>query len=464
VPFLHYMPALELSRLPSDTAIATRPLAAHAAGPLEGRVRVPGDKSISHRALMLGALATGVTRLTGLLEAEDVLNTARALQALGAPVEKIGNEWRVMGRGVGGLRQPEGPLDFGNSGTGTRLMLGVIAGHDMTAEIVGDASLSRRPMGRVLAPLIEMGLEIEGGRDRLPLVARGSANLVPIEYVLPVPSAQVKSAVLLAGLHTAGDTSVIESEATRDHTERMLRAFGADVRVQERDGKTRITVAGEAELQGRDFAVPADPSSAAFLAAAAALVPGSDIVIEGVLVNPTRVGFYEVLREMGGDVTFIDAREEGGEPVADIRVRHAPLKGVSVAAHRAPSMIDEYPILAVVAAFADGETRMDGLAELKVKESDRLTATVAGLTANGVIARAEGDTLTVRGAREVRGGGTVATHLDHRIAMAFLTMGLASRDPVTVDDIGMVATSFPQFVALMESIGAHFGANAGQRR
>lgn len=461
---LHYTPALELSRLPSDTAIATRPLAAHAAGPLKGRVRVPGDKSISHRALMLGALATGVTRLTGLLEAEDVLNTARALQALGAPVEKIGNEWHVRGRGVGGLRQPEAPLDFGNSGTGTRLMLGIIAGHDMTAEIVGDASLSLRPMGRVLAPLIEMGLEIEGGRDRLPLVARGSANLVPIEYVLPVPSAQVKSAVLLAGLHTAGDTSVIESEATRDHTERMLRAFGAEVRVQERDGKTRITVAGEAELQGRDFAVPADPSSAAFLAAAAALVPGSDIVIEGVLVNPTRVGFYEVLREMGGDVTFIDAREEGGEPVADIRVRHAPLKGVSVAAHRAPSMIDEYPILAVVAAFAEGETRMDGLAELKVKESDRLTATVAGLTANGVIARAEGDTLAVRGAREVRGGGSVATHLDHRIAMAFLTMGLASRDPVTVDDIGMVATSFPQFVALMESIGARFGAGAGRAR
>jgi 3-phosphoshikimate 1-carboxyvinyltransferase len=413
---------------------------------------------------MLGALATGVTRLTGLLEAEDVLNTAKALQALGTPVEKIGNEWRVSGRGVGGLRQPAGPLDFGNSGTGTRLMLGVIAGHDMTAEIVGDASLSRRPMGRVLAPLIEMGLEIEGGRDRLPLVARGTTDLVPIEYVLPVPSAQVKSAVLLAGLHAAGDTSVIESEATRDHTERMLRAFGADVRVQERDGKTRITVAGEAELQGRDFAVPADPSSAAFLAAAAALVPGSDITIEGVLVNPTRVGFYEVLREMGGDVAFIDEREEGGEPVADIRVRHAPLKGVSVAAHRAPSMIDEYPILAVVAAFAEGETRMDGLAELKVKESDRLAATVAGLTANGVIARAEGDVLTVRGAREVRGGGTVATHLDHRIAMAFLTMGLASRDPVTVDDIGMVATSFPQFVALMEGIGARFGTGVGRPR
>jgi 3-phosphoshikimate 1-carboxyvinyltransferase len=319
-------------------------------------------------------------------------------------------------------------------------------------------------MGRVLGPLIDMGLEIEGGRDRLPLVARGSADLLPIEYALPVPSAQVKSAILLAGLHAAGETTVIEKEATRDHTERMLRAFGADVRIDERDGRTHITVTGEAELSGRDFAVPADPSSAAFLAAAAALVPGSDITIEGVLVNPTRIGFYEVLREMGGDVTFLDEREEGGEPVADIRVRHAPLSGVSVAAHRAPSMIDEYPILAVVAAFAEGDTRMDGLAELKVKESDRLAATVAGLTANGVIASAEGDTLTVRGSRAVRGGGTVATHLDHRIAMAFLTMGLASRDPVTVDDIGMVATSFPQFVALMESIGARFGAGAGQAR
>jgi 3-phosphoshikimate 1-carboxyvinyltransferase len=427
-------------------------------------VRVPGDKSISHRALMLGALATGVTRLTGLLEAEDVLNTAKALQALGAPVEKAGETWHVTGRGVGGLRQPSAPLDFGNSGTGTRLMLGVIAGHDMTVEIVGDASLSRRPMGRVLAPLQQMGLEIEGGRDRLPLIARGSANLVPIEYELPVPSAQVKSAVLLAGLHAAGETSVIEAEATRDHTERMLRHFGAEVAVAQRGGKTRITVAGDAELYGRDVAVPGDPSSAAFLAAAATLVPDSDITLEGVLVNPTRIGFYEVLREMGADVAFTNVREQGGEPVADIRVRHAKLAGVHVAAHRAPSMIDEYPILAVVAAFARGATRMDGLAELKVKESDRLAATVAGLTANGAIARAEGDTLTVSGADRVRGGGTVSTHLDHRIAMAFLTMGLASREPVTVDDTSMVATSFPEFVALMQGIGARLAEPAGRAR
>ncbi|HEY8245856.1 MAG TPA: 3-phosphoshikimate 1-carboxyvinyltransferase [Hyphomicrobium sp.] len=448
----------------SETAIATKPLAAHAGAPLKGRVRVPGDKSISHRALMLGALATGVTRLTGLLEAEDVLNTARALQALGAPIEKVGNEWRVTGRGVGGLRQPEAPLDFGNSGTGTRLMLGVIAGHDMTVRIEGDASLSRRPMGRVLDPLQQMGLEIEGGRNLLPLTVRGSASLIPIAYELPVPSAQVKSAILLAGLHAAGETSVIETEATRDHTERMLRHFGAEVIVAESRGKTRVTVKGEAELHGRDVVVPADPSSAAFLAAAAALVEGSDITIEGVLINPTRIGFYEVLREMGADVAFTGMREQGGEPVADIRVRYAPLAGVHVAPQRAPSMIDEYPILAVVAAFADGETRMDGLAELKVKESDRLATTVTGLTANGVIARAEGDMLTVHGAREVRGGGSVATHLDHRIAMAFLTMGLASREPVTVDDISMVATSFPEFISLMQSVGARFSHTPGHAR
>ena len=446
------------------TSIATRPLVAHASGPLRGRVRVPGDKSISHRALMLGALATGVTRLTGLLEAEDVLDTAKALQALGAPIDKVGNAWHVTGRGVGGLRQPSTPLDFGNSGTGTRLMLGVIAGHDMTVEIIGDTSLSRRPMGRVLTPLQQMGMEIEGGRDRLPLIARGSANLVPIEYELPVPSAQVKSAVLLAGLHAAGETSVIEAEATRDHTERMLRHFGAEVGIAMSGGRTRITVKGEAELQGRDIAVPADPSSAAFLAAAAALVVGSDIILEGVLVNPTRVGFYEVLREMGADVAFMNAREQAGEPVADVRVRYAKLAGVRVAAHRAPSMIDEYPILAVVAAFADGETRMDGLAELKVKESDRLAATIAGLTANGIIARAEGDTLSVSGAGQVRGGGTVSTHLDHRISMAFLTMGLASREPVTVDDTRMVATSFPEFVTLMQGLGAHFSEPAGRAR
>jgi len=440
----------------SETVLAPRPLSARAAGPLKGRLRVPGDKSISHRALILGALASGVTRISGLLEAEDVLNTAKALQALGVPIEKAGAEWRVMGRGVGGLRTPEHPLDFGNSGTGTRLMLGVIAGHDIRVRLVGDPSLSKRPMARVLDPLKEMGLEVKGGRDRLPLEVRGSSALVPIVYELPVPSAQVKSAVLIAGLSAAGATTVIESEPTRDHTERMLAFFGAQVRTASKDGKQRIAVEGDAELSGRDVTVPGDPSSAAFLAAAALIVPGSEVTIEGVLVNPTRLGFYLALQEMGGDVALLDAREEGGEPVADVRVRASKLKGVNVPAARAPTMIDEYPVLAIVAAFASGVTRMEGLAELKVKESDRLAATVAGLVANGVAARAEGDTLIVEGGSCVPGGGTVATHLDHRIAMAFLTLSLATERPLTVDDTTMVATSFPEFCALMQQLGATF--------
>ena len=443
----------------SQTVLAPRPLSARAARPLKGRVRVPGDKSISHRALILGALAAGVTRISGLSEAEDVLNTANALQALGAGIEKKGDQWCVNGRGVGGLRAPKAPLDFGNSGTGTRLMLGVIAGHNLRARLVGDASLSKRPMARVLVPLKEMGLEVEGDRDRLPLDVRGSSALVPITYALPVPSAQVKSAILLAGLGAAGATTVIESEPTRDHTERMLKFFGAQVRTQTKDGKQHITVTGDAELAGRDVTVPGDPSSAAFLAAAALLVPGSDVTIEGVLVNPTRTGFYMTLQEMGGDVALLNAREEGGEPVADIRVRASRIRGARVPAARAPSMIDEYPVLAVVAALADGETRMEGLAELKVKESDRLAATVAGLVANGVCARAEGDTLIVEGGERVPGGGTVATQLDHRIAMAFLILSLASAHPVTVDDTTMVATSFPEFRALMESLGATFEAS-----
>jgi len=444
--------------VPSEADLAHRPLAAHASGPLAGRVRVPGDKSISHRALMLAALATGITRIRGLLEAEDILKTAQALDALGAPVRKSGEGWRVTGRGVGGLRAPLAPLDFGNSGTGTRLMLGVIAGHDMKARLTGDASLSRRPMGRVLAPLQQMGLEVGDNRDRLPLNVRGTSHLVPITYELPVPSAQVKSAILLAGLHASGATTVIETAPSRDHTERMLIYFGAQVQTVAEDGKTRITVKGDAELAGRDVTVPGDPSSAAFLAAAALIVPDSDVTIEGVLVNPTRTGFYLTLREMGADVAFLNERLEGGEPVADIRVRASKLKGVTVPAARAPSMIDEYPILAVVAAFAAGETRMEGLAELKVKESDRLAATVAGLVANGVAARAQGDSLIVAGAQRVPGGGAVATHLDHRIAMAFLTLGLATERPVTVDDTTMVATSFPGFRTLMEALGASFQA------
>ena len=437
----------------------TIPLTALRSGPLEGRLRVPGDKSISHRALMLGALATGRTVILGLLEAEDVLNTAKAVTALGAPARKKGDVWEVLGRGVGGLRQPDCAIDFGNSGTGTRLFMGVIAGHDISVEMVGDASLSRRPMSRVLKPLRQMGLEVvEPGRETLPLTIRGTSSLVPIEYALPVPSAQVKSAILLAGLAAAGETTVIEKEATRDHTERMLRYFGADVRTIAAGGVTRITVKGDAELAGREVIVPGDPSSAAFLAAAALIVAGSDVTIEGVLANPTRTGLYTTLQEMGGDVLFMNEREAGGEPIADIRVRYSKLKGVRVPAARAPSMIDEYPVLAAVAAFAAGDTIMEGLAELKVKESDRLAATAAGLAANGVRATVDGDTLTVYGTAKVPGGGIVATHLDHRIAMAFLTMGLASEMPVTVDDTAMIATSFPEFRGLMERLGAGYRA------
>ena len=405
---------------------------------------------------MFGALATGKTTITGLLEAEDVLNTAKAVTALGAIATKAGDTWTVLGRGTGGLKQPDAPIDFGNSGTGTRLMMGVVAGHDITVTMTGDASLSRRPMGRVLKPLRQMGLLTHESRDTLPLTVQGSAHLVPIEYVLPVPSAQVKSAILIAGLMAAGETTVVEKEPTRDHTERMLRYFGANVETEVKNGLTRITVHGDAELEGRDVVVPGDPSSAAFLICAALLVPGSDVTVEGVLVNETRTGLYTTLREMGADITFENQREEGGEPIADLRARHSKLKGVHVPAARAPSMIDEYPVLAAVAGFAEGDTRMDGLAELKVKESDRLAATAAGLEANGVSATVIGDSLIVHGTGSVRGGGTVATHLDHRIAMAFLTMGLASEKPVMVDDTAMIATSFPSFRGLMERLGATY--------
>jgi 3-phosphoshikimate 1-carboxyvinyltransferase len=417
---------------------------------------------------MFGALATGRTHIAGLLEGEDVLNTAKALQALGCPVRKVGTTWEVLGRGVGGLSEPDGAIDYGNSGTGLRLMMGVVAGHDMRVRFVGDPSLSRRPMGRVLTPLRQMGLENEeDGKDTLPQTIRGNADLLPIEYRLPVASAQIKSAVLIAGLHAPGATTVIEGEATRDHTERMLRHFGAQVAVTQRDGSRAITVQGDGELEGRTVNVPGDPSSAAFLVSAALIVPGSEIAIEGVLVNPTRTGFYVTLAEMGADVAFRNEREEGGEPVADILVRHSRLVGVRVPPERAPSMIDEYPVLACLAAYAEGETRMEGLAELKVKESDRLAATAAGLGANGVPARIEGDALIVGGvggtSGAVRGGETVTTHLDHRIAMAFLTLGLGADRPVTVDDADTIATSFPEFRGLMESLGATFAVPEGVR-
>lgn len=406
---------------------------------------------------MFGALATGRTRVTGLLEAQDILDTASVLRALGCPIAKTGDTWEILGRGVGGLTAPVGDLDFGNAGTGARLMMGVIAGHDMTVRMAGDASLSRRPMGRVLKPLLRMGLEVvERGKETLPLTLRGSADLIPIEYQLPVPSAQIKSAVLIAGLHAAGETIVIEPEATRDHTERMLGHFGAQLTATKRQGVRAISIKGDAELVGQDVSVPGDPSSTAFLAAAALIVPGSEVTITGVLVNPTRTGFYTTLREMGGDIVFLNERNEGGEPVADVRVRYSRLNGVDVPAARAPAMIDEYPVLACLAAYADGETRMNGLGELKVKESDRLAATAAGLLANGVAAKVDGDTLVVGGGKGVRGGGVVATHLDHRIAMAFLTLGLGADRPVTVDDAAMIATSFPEFRPLLESLGASF--------
>ncbi len=441
-----------MSQFPSTP----KPLMSRKSGALQGRVSVPGDKSISHRSLILGALAEGRTAITGLLQSEDILCTARALQQLGANVEKMGGTWSVTGSGLGGLTEPEDALDFGNSGTGARLMMGVVAGHPIRAVFTGDASLKKRPMGRVLDPLKSMGLCIEeGGRNTLPLTLSGSSGLVPIEYRLPVPSAQVKSAILLAGLLALGRTSVIETEKTRDHTEKMLAYFGAPV-VSEpvEGGGTKISIEGRGTLRGKPVSVPGDPSSAAFLVAAAILCPGSDIIVREVLVNPTRTGFYETLVEMGADVRFENVRELNGEPVADIRAKACSFHGVNVPAERAPSMIDEYPVLAALCAFAEGETIMNGLAELRVKESDRLAAMVDGLTACGVKAEAKGDTLRVIGSPRVQGGASIATHMDHRIAMAFLVLGFAAEEAVTIDDASMIATSFPEFRGLMQTLGA----------
>ncbi len=442
-----------MSQLPS----APKPLTTRKSGALLGTVSVPGDKSISHRALILGALAEGRTEIGGLLESEDILSTARALQQLGADIRKQGVSWTVTGSGLGGLIEPASALDFGNSGTGARLTMGVVAGHPMRAVFTGDESLKKRPMGRVLDPLKKMGLQIEEeGRVTLPLTLVGSSGLVPIEYPLPVPSAQVKSAILLAGLLTPGRTSVVESEKTRDHTEKILSYFGASISVTPAEGGTRISVEGRKTLHGKPVTVPGDPSSAAFLAAAAILCPGSDVLIRNVLVNPTRTGFYLTLKEMGAAISFENERELNGEPVADLRVRAGKLRAVHVPAERAPSMIDEYPMLAALASFAQDTTIMDGLSELRVKESDRLAAMVAGLSACGVEAHASGDTLAVSGNAPVRGGAVIATHMDHRIAMAFLVLGLAAQEPVTVDDASMIATSFPEFRGLMETLGASF--------
>jgi len=431
---------------------ARRPVA-----PLRGRIAVPGDKSISHRALMFGALAVGETRISGLLEGEDVLRTAAAMRVLGAEVSCDGpGAWRVAGRGVGGLAEPEDVLDMGNSGTAARLLCGILAAHPLFAVITGDASLRRRPMRRVIDPLTACGARFAsrtGGR--LPLAIEGAAAALPLEYRVPVPSAQVKSAVLLAGLNARGITRVEEPEATRDHSENMLRHFGATVRVEALGGGRIIELVGQPELRAADVTVPGDPSSAAFPLVAALIVPGSEVEIAGVGLNPLRTGLLTTLAEMGAAVEVRNLREEGGEPVGDLIARHGPLRGADTPGERAPSMIDEYPVLAVAAACAAGVTRMRGLKELRVKESDRLAATAAMLEACGARVAIEGDDLIVHGAgRAPAGGAVVATHMDHRMAMSALVLGQATTDPVAVDDASFIETSFPGFAALMRGIGA----------
>ncbi|MBS3651207.1 3-phosphoshikimate 1-carboxyvinyltransferase [Pseudaminobacter sp. 19-2017] len=436
-----------------------RPATAKRSSALKGTARMPGDKSISHRSFMFGGLASGETRITGLLEGEDVLRTGEAMKAMGARIEKHGDEWIIQGTGNGCLLEPRAPLDFGNAGTGSRLTMGLVGTYDMETTFIGDASLSKRPMARVLDPLREMGVQVlkSAPGDRMPLTLRGPRQAAPITYRVPMASAQVKSAVLLAGLNTPGVTTVIEAVITRDHTEKMLQGFGANLEVEtDADGVRHIRIEGQGKLSGQTIAVPGDPSSAAFPLVAALLVPGSDILIENVLMNPTRTGLITTLLEMGAEIELLNQRNAGGEDVADLRVRSSELKGVTVPAERAPSMIDEYPVLAVAAAFAEGETLMQGLDELRVKESDRLAAVARGLETNGVDCSEGHDWLSVRGRPDGKGlgGGTVATHLDHRIAMSFLVMGFAAEKPVTVDDQSMIATSFPEFMGLMAELGA----------
>jgi len=440
-------------------------LTARPGSPLKGRIRAPGDKSISHRALIFGALASGITEISGLLEGDDVKRTAAAMRAFGADVEQLGAEqpgggrWRVEGRG--GFAEPADVVDCGNAGTGVRLIMGAAAGFALSATFTGDASLRGRPMMRVLRPLSQMGATYlcrEGGR--LPLTLKGG-SLKGLSYRLPEPSAQVKSAVLLAGLRAEGVTEVIEPEATRDHTERMLRAFGVRVDVEDVGGERHIRLEPGQALTGTRIAVPGDPSSAAFPVVAALITPGSEVVVEGVLLNPLRTGLFLTLREMGADLTIENAREEGGEQVGDLVARYSSMKGVDVPPERAPSMIDEYPALAVAASYAEGATVMRGLGELMVKESDRLALTAGGLRDCGVVVTRDGDMLTVVGAaggnRPVQGGATIATHGDHRIAMSHLVLGLASVEAVSVDEPGMIATSFPGFVEMMNGLGADIG-------
>ena len=435
------------------------PMTSHPCGPLKGEARVPGDKSISHRSLILGAMAVGTTNITGLLEGDDVLDTARAMRAFGATVTDHGNgEWSVQGVGVGGFAEPEGVIDCGNSGTGVRLIMGTMATSPITVTFNGDASLNSRPMGRVTDPLALFGAQSVGrAGGRLPMTLVGAVDPVPVTYTTPVPSAQVKSAVLLAGLNAPGQTVVIEKEATRDHTERMLAGFGAEITVEDTDEGRKITLTGQPELRPQTIAVPRDPSSAAFPVCAAIITPGSDVLVPNIGLNPTRAGLFTTLQEMGADLTFENMREEGGEPVADLRAKFSPdLHGIAVPPARAASMIDEYPVLSVVASFASGVTDMQGVKELRVKESDRIDAMAKGLRAAGVIVD-EGDDwwrVTGLGHGNVAGGVTVASVLDHRIAMAFMVMGMATQKPMTVDDGSPITTSFPIFEGLMGTLGA----------
>ncbi|WP_424931517.1 3-phosphoshikimate 1-carboxyvinyltransferase [Amaricoccus macauensis] len=435
-------------------------LHAVAIGPLRGVAEVPGDKSVSHRALILGALAVGETRITGLLEGEDVIDTGKAMRAFGAEVTRLGpGEWSVHGVGVGGFLEPSKAIDCGNSGTGVRLIMGAVATSPLTATFIGDASLSSRPMRRVTDPLALFGAVAhcrKGGV--LPITLEGAENPQPVRYTTPVPSAQVKSAVLLAGLNAPGTTIVTEKEPTRDHTERMLAGFGAEISVEHGPDGNVITLKGQPELKPQTVEVPRDPSSAAFPVAAALLVEGSEVVVPGVSRNPTRAGFYTTLEEMGADITYSNVRDEGGEPVADVTVRYSRLRGVEVPSERAASMIDEYPILSALAACAEGPTIMRGVRELRFKESDRIDAMARGLEACGVNVEETEDTFTVygRGAGGVSGDARVETRLDHRIAMSFLCLGLAARAPIVIDDAGPIATSFPSFLNLMRGLGATF--------
>lgn len=453
------------SKPTNQTIVEAKPASFAPGGALTGRTTVPGDKSISHRSLILSALAVGKSQITGLLEGEDVLATAAALRAMGATIEKKGDIWTVHGVGIGGLMQPDTAIDLGNSGTSVRLLMGLVASHDISVTFTGDASLSRRPMGRVIEPLSDMGAEFTArmssdGKACLPLAVRGLCPAVPIEYRLPVASAQVKSAILLAGLNMPGVTRVIEPVPTRDHSETMLKGFGADLTVEtDKEGSRIISLTGEAELSPQKIKVPGDPSSAAFPVVAALLVPGSDIVVENVGINPTRAGLFTILQQMGGDISFKKKRTVGGEPVADIHVKHSKLTGIDVPAEVAPSMIDEFPVLFIAAALAEGTTTTSGLHELRIKESDRLNQMAEGLRIIGVELTEKDDGLTITGSGgEPLPGGTnksaIETALDHRIAMSFAVAGLVTDAGLTIDDITPAETSFPGFADLMEALAS----------